>query len=234
MGTLAVAFLANNLVPLQQSSLPTIRALLLHSSLSIHLQIQDNPFETIVNHIDLCYDTGNFHNSMQHVRNGRMPDTPRQEIKLFYCYAHEDKVWRDELENHLVSLKRLYALRNWHDREILPGQEWEHAIEDSLNTAHLILLLISPDFIRSDYAYGKEMQRALERHEEGSCKVIPILLRPTFLDGAPFTKLQMLPTDAKPISRWPDRDEAFLNVANRNQPRPQRPVALAQIERGLA
>jgi len=144
-----------------------------------------------------------------------MPDTSRQEIRLFYCYAHEDKSWREELENHLSGLKRLYALRNWHDREILPGQEWEQAIENSLNTAHLILLLISPDFMNSAYAYGKEMNRALERHKEGTCKVIPILLRPTFFDGAPFTKLQMLPTDAKPISRWLDRDEAFLDVANR-------------------
>jgi len=96
-----------------------------------------------------------------------MPDTSKQEIKLFYCYAREDKTLRDELEKHLGVLKRLYALRNWHDREILPGQEWEQVIETSLNTAHLILLLISPDFMNSDYAYGKEMQRALERHEEG-------------------------------------------------------------------
>ena len=66
--------------------------------------------------------------------------------------------------------------------------------------------------MNSDYCYGKEMQRALERHVEGTCKVIPIILRPTFLDAAPFNKLQMLPTDAKPITRWPDRDEAFHDV----------------------
>lgn len=141
-----------------------------------------------------------------------MPDTAKQEIKLFYCYAREDKTMRDELEKYLSSLKRLYSLRNWHDREILPGQEWEQAIETSLNTAHLILLLISPDFMSSEYCYGKEMQRALERHAEGTCKVIPIILRPSFLDAAPFNKLQMLPTDAKPITRWPDRDEAFHDV----------------------
>ncbi len=169
-------------------------------------------FERIVNHIDLRYNAGNFHYSMEQVRDGRMPDTPKQEIKLFYCYAREDKAMRDELEKYLSSLKRLYSLRNWHDREILPGQEWEQAIETSLNTAHLILLLISPDFMNSEYCYGKEMQRALERHEEGTCKVIPIILRPTFLDAAPFNKLQMLPTDAKPITRWTDRDEAFHDV----------------------
>jgi tetratricopeptide (TPR) repeat protein len=149
---------------------------------------------------------------MQHVRDGRMPDTSKQEIKLFYCYAREDKTMRDELEKYLSSLKRLYSLRNWHDREIQPGQEWEQAIENSLNTAHLILLLIIPDFMNSEYCYGKEMQRALERHEEGTCKVIPIILRPTFLDAAPFHKLQMLPTDAQAITLWSNRDLAFHDV----------------------
>src|SRR5437588_3223438 len=149
---------------------------------------------------------------MEQVRQRRMPETSKQEIKLFYCYAREDKALRDELEKHLSSLKRLYSLRNWHDREILPGAEWEHAINNNLNTAHLVLLLVSPDFMNSDYCYGKEMQRALERHEEGTCKVIPIIIRPTYLEAAPFSKLQMLPTDAKPITRWPDRDEAFHDV----------------------
>jgi Mrr N-terminal domain/TIR domain len=141
-----------------------------------------------------------------------MADASKQEIKLFYCYSHEDKALRDTLEKYLSSLKRLYLLRNWHDREILPGEEWAQTIDTHLNTAHLILLLVSPDFMNSEYCYGKEMQRALARHKEGTCKVIPIILRPTFLDAAPFNKLQMLPTDAKPITRWSDRDEAFEDV----------------------
>src|SRR5260370_6756388 len=81
-----------------------------------------------------------------------------------------------------------------------------------LDTANLILLLISSDFMNSDYCYGKEMRRALERHREGTCRVIPILLRPTFWEEAPFSHLQLLPTDARPITRWPDRDEAFQDV----------------------
>src|SRR5258708_2847895 len=141
-----------------------------------------------------------------------MTDTSKQEIKLFYCYAHKDKPIRDELEKHLSWLKRRYQLTNWHDREILPGEEWEQAIDMHLDTANLILLLISSDFMNSDYCYGKEMRRALERHREGTCRVIPILLRPTYWEGAPFSNLQLLPTDARPITRWPDRDEAFQDV----------------------
>ena len=141
-----------------------------------------------------------------------MADAPRQEIKLFYCYARKDKNLRDELEKHLAGLKRRYHLTNWHDREILPGEKWEQAIDKHLNSAHLILLLISPDFMASDYCYSKEMHRALEWHREGTCRVVPILLRPSDWKEAPFSSLQLLPTDARPITRWPNRDEAFQNV----------------------
>src|SRR5690348_2307570 len=146
------------------------------------------------------------------MRQATMTDTSEQEIKLFYCYAREDKLLRDELEKHLSWLKRQYKLNNWHDREILPGEEWEQAIDAHLNSAHLVLLLISPDFMASDYCYSKEMQRALERHQAGTCRVIPILLRPTHWQGAPFSTLQLLPIDAKPITSWQDRDEAFKDV----------------------
>src|SRR5690348_9979659 len=141
-------------------------------------------------------------------RQASMADTSGQEINLFYCYAREDRALRDELEKHLSWLKRRYWLKNWHDREILPGEEWEQAIDEHLNSAHIILLLISPDFMASDYCFGREMERALERHKAGTCRVIPILLRPTYWKGAPFSTLQLLPTHAKPITRWQDRDEA--------------------------
>ncbi len=149
---------------------------------------------------------------MQYARQIPMVDTPEQEIRLFYCYAHEDKSLRDELEKHLSWLRRRYQLTNWHDREILPGEEWEQTIDTHLNTANLILLLISPDFMASDYCYGKEMQRALERHKAGTCCVVPIMLRPTYWEDAPFSSLQLLPINARPITIWPNRDEAFQDV----------------------
>ncbi|HLL80255.1 MAG TPA: TIR domain-containing protein, partial [Ktedonobacteraceae bacterium] len=143
-----------------------------------------------------------------------MPATPTKEIKLFYCYAREDRSLRDELEVHLGALKRQYHLNNWHDREILPGQNWESAINEQLDTADIVLLLISPNFMDSEYCYGKEMSRALERHEAGTCCVIPILLRPTYWEDAPFNSIELLPTDAIPITRWPDRDEGFRTVVS--------------------
>jgi hypothetical protein len=134
-------------------------------------------------------------------------------IKLFYCYARKDRGLRDELEKHLEPLKRLGQITTWYDREIEPGREWKREIDYHLNTADLVLLLISPNFLRSDYCYGVEMQRALEKHEAGKARVIPVILRPVDWQGTPLSKLQVLPTEGKPISTWRNRDEAFREVA---------------------
>src|SRR5438477_13038461 len=110
---------------------------------------------------------------MEHMRHGRMQEASNKEIKLIYCYAQHDKALRDELNIHLSNLKRELQLTVWHDREISPGQEWEREINTQLNAAHIILLLVSPRFMASQYCYGTEMKRALERHEEG--KALDIL-----------------------------------------------------------
>jgi hypothetical protein len=102
-------------------------------------------------------------------------------LKLFYCYAREDRHLREELDLHITSLKRQYHIITWHDYEISPGMEWKREIDAQLNAAHIILLLISPHFMASDYCYSIEMKRALERHESSEAYVIPILLRPVYL-----------------------------------------------------
>src|SRR6266550_9148932 len=133
-------------------------------------------------------------------------------LKLFYCYAHEDKALRDELDNHLSLLKRQQQITSWYDREILPGVNWEKVIDTQLNSAHIILLLVSASFLASDYCYGIEMKQALERHIAGIARVIPIILRRVDWEDAPFSELQVLPTDAKPVTQWQDRDEAFWDI----------------------
>src|SRR6266446_10995658 len=101
-----------------------------------------------------------------------------KDITIFFSYAHEDEPRRKELEKQLSFLKRQGIISGWHDRDIQAGQEWEHEIDRHLNTAQIILLLISPDFMDSDYCYSVEMKRAMERHEQGEARVIPIILRP--------------------------------------------------------
>jgi TIR domain-containing protein len=132
---------------------------------------------------------------------------------IFYSYSHKDEELRDELERHLSILKRSGVIRSWHDRKIDAGAEWAGQIHDNLNRANVILLLISADFLASDYCYDLEMKRALERHAAGEAIVIPIILRPVDWGSAPFARIQCLPTDARPVTSWTNRDEAFRNVA---------------------
>lgn len=135
-------------------------------------------------------------------------------IAVFFSYAHEDETLRDKLANHLKLLERQGVIQSWHDRQILAGTEWQGQIDGNLEKSQIILLLISSDFLASDYCYDIEMKRALERHEAGEARVIPIVLRPVDnLWKAPFGKLQALPTDGKPVTRWENQDEAFANIA---------------------
>jgi hypothetical protein len=134
-------------------------------------------------------------------------------VKIFCCYAHEDEPLLNKLKTHLRPLQRAGLIDVWHDRDISAGTDWEQQIKEQLNTAQIILLLVSPDFMDSDYSYDIEMQRAIERHERGEVHVIPIILRPVYWQDV-LGKLQALPTDAIPVmsSGWHYQDEAFFNV----------------------
>jgi hypothetical protein len=134
-------------------------------------------------------------------------------IKLFYSYAHKDEPLRDELETHLSNLKRQGLIASWHDRDIPAGSEWAGDIDENLEKADVILLLVSANFIASNYCFEKEMKRALERHEAKQAVVIPIILKPCDWTGVPFGKLQGLPKDAKAVTTWPNQDEAWTDVA---------------------
>jgi len=134
-------------------------------------------------------------------------------IEIFYSYAHEDEALRKELEKHLALLQRQGYISGWNDRSISPGSNWEQEINTHLNTAQIILLLVSSDFLASDFCYSVEMKRALERHGTKEARVIPIILRPCDWKDALFSKLQVIPTDAKPITKWQNQDDAFLDVA---------------------
>jgi len=134
-------------------------------------------------------------------------------MKIFYSYSHKDEQLREQLQTHLMILRREGIISEWHFRKISPGREWEDEIDKNLNSANVILLLISPDFIASDYCYDVEMKRAMERHEAGEARVIPIILRPVLWKEATFGKLNGLPTNVKPVTTWDNQDEAFLDIA---------------------
>ena len=131
---------------------------------------------------------------------------------LFFSYSHADEGLRDQLEKHLSGLQRQGLISSWHDRRITAGTALGEAIDSHLDAADTVLLLISPDFIASDYCYEREMNRALERHQKGEARVIPVILRPCDWHGLPFGNLLATPTDGRAITMWPNIDQAFLDV----------------------
>lgn len=132
---------------------------------------------------------------------------------VFFSYSHKDEALRDELETHLKLLQRQGIISGWHDRKIQPGVDWAREIDQQLENARLILLLVSADFLASDYCWSKETIRAIERHKAGDATVIPVILRSCDWKGAPFSELQGLPKDMKAVTSWPDRDAAWTDVA---------------------
>lgn len=132
---------------------------------------------------------------------------------VFFSYSHADEAMRDQLEKQLAMLKRQGVIETWHDRRIGAGQELHQSIDEHINTDDIILLLVSSDFLASDYCYDIEMKRAMERHEAGEAVVIPVILRACEWHHAPFGKLMAVPRDGKPIKQWADIDDAFLQVA---------------------
>jgi len=132
---------------------------------------------------------------------------------VFFSYSHKDEALRDQLESHLAMLKNQGLIDAWYDRRIVAEDEFDNAILANLETADIILLLISSDFLSSPYCFSREMVRAMERHEAGEARVIPVILRHCAWQSAPFGKLLAAPGDGKPVTSWPDRDEALADVA---------------------
>jgi hypothetical protein len=136
-------------------------------------------------------------------------------LELFYSYAHTDEDLRAKLEKHLAALQRAQLISGWSDRKILPGTEWAAEIQAAMERAGIILLLISADFLASEYCYNIELPFALKRHQAGSAIVIPVLLRPVEWKDTPFAVLQALPDGARAVTLWPNQDEAFAEIAAR-------------------
>jgi hypothetical protein len=134
-------------------------------------------------------------------------------VTIFYSYSHKDEDLRLGLETHLAALRRSGLIAEWHDRKLLPGQEWDKEINKYLESARLVLFLISADFLNSAYITDVEVKRALERQAAGQAIVIPVILRPVVWKIIPeFARLQALPDGARPVTDWSSWDAAFVSV----------------------
>jgi hypothetical protein len=134
--------------------------------------------------------------------------------RVFYSYSHKDTEFRNQIGTFLAPLRHNNKIVEWHDRKIEPGANWQNEISVQLDSAHLILLLISADFLASDYCFGVEVEKAMRRLKRGEVRIAPILLKPCLWRESPFSELQIIPRDAKSITSWGSFDEALNEVAS--------------------
>lgn len=145
--------------------------------------------------------------------SGGTEESQNKALRVFVSYSHRDEIWQKRLANHLSGLKHMGIVQSWHDRQIKAGDNFAATIDKYLNVSDLILLLISPDFMSSEYCYRVEMTRALERHEREEACVIPVILRPVDWERAPFSHIQAVPKDGKAVTLWPNKDLALMDAA---------------------
>lgn len=138
---------------------------------------------------------------------------PSQSVRVFVSYAREDAELRTELNLHLASLRNDRSIVVWNDVEILPGENWDTTIRQQLEGADVIVMLVSAHFLASDYCQGVEVRRALQKHDAGSVRVVPVLVRATDWQRSPLGRLQALPSNARAVTSWNNRDEAWEDVA---------------------
>jgi hypothetical protein len=134
-------------------------------------------------------------------------------LSAFISYAHEDEKYAEKIKKGIRLLERQNLIKVWYDRNISLSGSWEKEIDENLHSSNIIILLISDDFINSDYCWGKEMNIALKRHEAGDATVIPIFVRPCNTRGAPFESIQSLPKDREPLSTAQDLDKEVAQIS---------------------
>ena len=134
-------------------------------------------------------------------------------LNIFLSYSHKDEELKEQLDTHLAALKRNNLIQTWNDRAILTGEEWDIAIKTQLAQADIILLLVSANFIASEYIWKVEITEAMKRHDNKEVVVVPVFIKPCDWKGMPFEKLQGLPKDAIPVTKHDDRDEVLMTIA---------------------
>lgn len=134
--------------------------------------------------------------------------------KIFISYSHKDETFRQDFGEHLAMMQRNKTIDCWHDRKILPGEDWKNTIDENLEAADIVIFLVSSSFLASEYCYDVEVKRAMERYDEGTAQIISIIVRDCDWKECPFSRFQVVPKEALPISKWPDKDTAWLDAIN--------------------
>lgn len=158
--------------------------------------------------------------------------------RVFYIHAPADDAFLGALEVHLAVLARQGRIEGWHAGLLTPGAEIGRQIEEHIQSAQVVLLLVSPDLFASDRDYAL-LLRALRRHDDQAIHLVPVIVRPVEWQTTPLGGLSVLPPGGKPISTWQNLDEAWLEVVRGvsrlvDSPVATRPSTAGNPYRGLS
>lgn len=134
-------------------------------------------------------------------------------VTCFISYANQDEHLFKQFETHLKIMRKQGAIRSWHQGMIAPGDDWRAKTARELAAADVVLLLLSPDFLASDYLDDEHVAQAIRRHERQEARVIPIIVRDCQLTGSPLARLRALPKTGEPLSKWQDVDAFWKAIA---------------------
>lgn len=136
----------------------------------------------------------------------------KKPVKIFISYSRKDIAYKEELVEFLAPMRRQGLINDWHDKNIIPGEKWEDELLEELATTDVVVFLISPSFLNSDYIDRVEIKNALKRQQEGTVSIVPILVRPSFFKDTELASFMALPSDAKSVSEHKSRDKAWLEI----------------------
>lgn len=133
-------------------------------------------------------------------------------LKCFVSYSHKDIKMFGEFSEHIKCLERIYDIDYWYDGKIVPGENIDDSIKSQLNSADIIFLLVSPSYISSYYCYEKELKDALQRHLEGKCKVVPVIIKKYTQGEYIFSDLKFVPTDGRAVTSFKSHNDGFVDA----------------------
>ena len=142
-----------------------------------------------------------------------MPPPPPNQV--FISYSHQDKRWRDELETHLKPYLRDGSIVSWSDQQIAPGSAWLGEIQSALMNSKAAVLLVSPDFLASDFIHEHELGPLLKEAEQGGVRILWVPVRASAYKQTALRDYQAALDPGTPLANMmtdAERDQAWVKI----------------------
>ena len=135
---------------------------------------------------------------------------PSEKIRIFISYSHADKKWLDRLERHLKVLKRFIdPIEYWDDKQLKGGDKWKVEIEKAINKANVAILLVSTDFLSSDFIATDELPPLLRKAEEEGTRILPLIVAPCAFTLSELSEFQAINDPEKTLADLGDNEAAI-------------------------